>query len=119
RARTESAYRDVVYRRVWPGIDARITSASDGIEYSFEIAPGTDPGAIRLRYHGVDRATLNDRGELVLDAGGETVIDRALCAYQRIGGRSTPVAARFIQHDADVAFAIGAYDHTQPLVIDP
>jgi len=118
-ARQRPAYRDVVYRRIWPGIDARVTGVTGGIEYSFELAPGADPAAIRLRYLGVDGTTLNANGELVLDAGGQTIVDRAPIAYQRIDGRSRPVEVRFVQRDDDVTFALGAYDRTQPLVIDP
>ena len=56
------AYRDVVYRRLWPGIDARITGASSGLKYSFEIAPHSDPRAIHLRYEGADRIAVTERG---------------------------------------------------------
>src|SRR5207249_5435861 len=84
-ARRQTAYRDVVYRRVWPGIDARVSGVPGGIEYSFEVEAGGDPKSIRLRYRGVDRVTLGDRGELTLVAGHTSIVDRAPLAYQRIG----------------------------------
>src|SRR3954471_15148477 len=31
-------YRDVVYRNVWRGIDARVSAAPSGLKYSFEVA---------------------------------------------------------------------------------
>src|SRR5262249_46104109 len=81
------AYQDVVYRRLWPGIDARVSGVRSGLKYSFEIAPYSDPRAIHLRYDGVDRMALNDRGEMIIEAGGQTIVDHAPTAYQRIDGR--------------------------------
>jgi len=118
-ARREPAFRDVVYRAAWPGVDARIGSGEAGIEYAFEVAAGADPSAIRLQYRGADRVSLNDRGELVLDAGGDTIVDRAPIAYQRAAAGQIAVPVRFIQRGADIGFAVGEYDRTQPLVIDP
>jgi hypothetical protein len=113
------AYQDVVYRRLWPGIDARVSGVQRGLKYSFEIAPYSDPLAIHLRYDGVDRMTLNDSGELIIEAGGQTILDRAPTAYQRIDGRTVPIDVRFVQHGTDVRFSVGHYDRTLPLVIDP
>ena len=66
------AYRDVVYRRLWPGIDARITGAGNGLKYAFEIAPQSDPRAIHLRYEGADRIAVTDGGELTIEVGDST-----------------------------------------------
>src|SRR5512140_2129587 len=49
---SEPIYRDVVYRSVWRGIDARVSGTAKGLKYSFEVAPGADPRAIHLRYSG-------------------------------------------------------------------
>ncbi len=118
-ANDEPIFRDVVYRDVWRGIDARVSAAAAGLKYSFEVEPGGDPRAIHLRYSGADRIELTEAGEIVLDAGGATIIDTRPIAYQTIGGRKVNVAVRFVQFDADVAFSLGPYDRTKPLVIDP
>lgn len=115
----EVIYRDVVYRDVWRGIDARISPAAKGLKYSFEVSPGADARAIHLRYSGHDSIELTDAGEIVLDAGGATIIDTKPVAWQHINGRAVNVPVRFVQFDADVAFAVGEYDKTRPLVIDP
>jgi hypothetical protein len=111
----ESIYRDVVYRSVWRGIDARVSAAAKGLKYSFEVSPGADPRAIHLRYSGHDSIELTDAGEIVLDSGDATVIDTKPVAYQHINGRTVSVPVRFVQFDADVAFSVGGYDKTQPL----
>jgi len=113
------AYRDVVYRRVWPGIDARITGDGSGLKYSFEIAPHGDPRAIHLRYQGADRLAVTSGGELTIDAGDTTVVDGAPIAYQQVDGRTVSVDVRFVLRDTDIGFSLGSYDRARPLVIDP
>ena len=112
-------FREIVYRNVWRGIDARVSAAADGLKYSFEVSPGADPRAIHLRYSGADRIELTDAGELALNAGGAVIVDTRPVAYQNIDGRKVMVPVRFVQFDADVAFAVGKYDRTKTLVIDP
>src|ERR1043166_6487411 len=118
-ATDEPMFRDVVYRDVWHGVDARVSAEAKGLKYSFEVAPGGDPRAIHLRYSGADRMTLTDAGEITIDAGGATIIDTKPVAYQHIDGRKVSVSVRFVQFHSDVAFSIGNYDRTRPLVIDP
>ena len=114
-----TAYRDVVYRRVWPGVDARVSGLASGLEYAFEIAPRAEPGLIHLKYEGADRLSLTRTGELTIEAAGTTVVDHAPIAYQRFDGRTHPVEVRFVLHGDDLTFALGAYDRTRPLIIDP
>jgi hypothetical protein len=116
---SDAMYGEVVYRRVWPDIDARVSAAAGGIKYTFEIAPGGDPRRIHLRYSGADRITLTPGGELRLDAGETTLVDSKPVASQLIGGRTIPVEVRFVHREGDVTFAIGKYDRTRPLTIDP
>jgi hypothetical protein len=55
---------------------------------------------------------------VVVNAGGATIIDTRPVAFQRINGRMATVPVRFVQFDSDVAFTVGAYDKTQPLIIE-
>ena len=43
----------VRYREIYPGIDLVFLTSQGQLEYSFEIAPGADPSAIRIRYGGL------------------------------------------------------------------
>ncbi len=112
-------YRDVVYRSIWPGVDARISAASGGLKYTFDVAPGGDPRRIHLRYSGADRIVLTPGGELKLQAGDTTIVDSKPVASQQIGGRTIPVEVRFVQHGDEVTFAVGKYDRGSRLTIDP
>ena len=101
------------------GIDARISAASCGLKYSFEVLRGGDPRKNHLRYSGADRHRVDGGGELKLPAGGVTIVDSRPVASQKIGGRDAPVEVRFVQHGDEVTFAVGKSDRARPLTIDP
>jgi RHS repeat-associated protein len=49
-----------------------------------------------------------------------TLVEHAPVAWQDVDGQRVPVAVRYvIGQDGSVGFALGAYDHTRPLTIDP
>ena len=114
----EAILRDIVYTSVWRGIDARVSAEPNGWKYSFEVSAGADPRAIHLRYSGADRIQLSDAGEIALDTGTATIVNARPVVYQRIRGRIVPVPVRFVQFESDVAFSVGSYDRTRPLLID-
>jgi len=62
----------VTLHDVWPGIDLRISGA-DGIKYDFILAPGADPGLVRMRYEGQDGIELRDGSLIVKTSVGDVV----------------------------------------------
>jgi F5/8 type C domain/Beta-propeller repeat len=114
-----AAYRDAVYRGLWPGIDARVSGTTNGLKYAFEVAPHHDPSSIRIRYDGADRVTVDSAGALQITAGGANIVDHAPIAYQHVNGRAVPVDVRFETDGGEIAFSLGSYDRSLPLVIDP
>ena len=117
-AAAEATYRDVVYPGVWSGITARVSPAENGLKYSFEVGPRADPRAIHIRYNGAAQIELNDSGSLTVDVDGARIAITRPLAYQQINGRRVAVPVRFVPFDADVAFSVGSYDRTRPLVIE-
>lgn len=112
-------YGKVVSAAVYPGIDMIYHGKAGQLEYDFQVAPGADPRAIRLAVTGSDAMTVNARGDLVLKVGGEQVVHRAPYAYQTLHGATVQVDARYALHGRTVAFELGDYDHSRPLIIDP
>ena len=106
---------------IYPGIDLLYYSRNGELEYDFEIAPGADPSPIALRVEGADRARLNDQGDLVLTLRGKELMERAPSVYQRLAsGEIVSVDASYrIGRDGMVRFALGDYDRSLALVIDP
>jgi hypothetical protein len=110
----------VRYESVYPGIDVVYYGADGKLEYDFVVAPGTDPSQIAIAFSGVDGMRLDDDGNLVLDAKGGQVIQRAPVVYQEIAGERVAVEGSYrLLADNNVGFALGKYDTALPLVIDP
>jgi hypothetical protein len=113
------AFGGVRYRELYPGIDMVYRTAAR-MKSEFIVAPGGDPGAIRMRFLGSQDLAVTEEGSLrVTNAAGE-LRDEHLEVFQTIGGRRTKVAARFRVTGRDAAvFELGNWDRTAELVIDP
>lgn len=117
-----ATYGKVRYQNVYQGIDLVYYGSQRQLEYDFRLAPGADPGAIRLGFEGVKQVTIDAMtGDLVLRlSGGEEIRQRKPVLYQEVEGRRRSVAGRFVLHGRNkVGFEVGPYDRALPLVIDP
>jgi YD repeat-containing protein len=121
-------YAEIVYAGLYAGIDLHYAGSDGRLKSSYHVAPGADPGRIRWRYLGalevrVDAATGDLHVTLAaLGPGGvrRTLIEHAPSAWQVIAGQTVPVSVRFdVAANGSVGFALGSYDPTQPLIIDP
>lgn len=114
-------YAKVKYEAVYPGVDV-VYYGTQGreLEYDFIVAPQADPKAIKLSFAGAGKLTLDEQGELVLQLSGKEVRMRKPVVYQEQAGKRREIAAAYTLTNAgEVGFELGAYDHSQPLVIDP
>ncbi len=118
-----ATYRGLSYRELWSGIDLDYRGARSELKYTFQIAPGADPGQIQLAYRGADAVSLTDSGGLTLTTPVGSLHDGAPIAWQDIEGERIPVAARFTLRsegeDHVLGFALGDYDRSHPLTLDP
>ena len=117
-------YRGVVYPDLWPGIDLVYTGASGQLKYTFLVKPGADPRRIRLAYAGASAVALTDEGRLDIATPVGSFSDDRPYAYQDGARGREEVPARFApaagSADARVyGFALGAYDTSRTLVLDP
>src|SRR6266550_274582 len=90
-------YAKVRYSEVYSGIDLLYYGNGRQLEDDFVVAPGADPGAIRLAFDGSSELTTDGDGDLVLktETGGEEVRFRKPVAYQRVKGSRQEVAAEY------------------------
>ena len=113
-------FRKVIYQDIYPGISLTYYGQHGEIEYDFEVDPGADASAIGL---GFDRQTaikISPDGDLILRKGSEEIRERKPQVYQIIDGSRHMIAGRYLlRRDREVAFDIGAYDRSKPLIIDP
>jgi hypothetical protein len=114
-------YGRVAYRDVWPGVDAAFYGDARRLEYDLLVAPGADPGRIRLGFGGHRAMRISAAGDLLLALpGGRVVRELAPVAYQLVGGRRRAVASRFVlAGQGQVGIEVGRYDPRATLVIDP
>lgn len=108
----------ISYRSLYPGIDMRYAAAGVTLKSEFVIAPGGDPSRIHIRYSGAVPSVQPD-GSLSLAAGPERLTEAIPDAYQENGGRRIAIACRYTVRGTSVGFALGEYDPSQPLIIDP
>ncbi|MGH9282402.1 MAG: SBBP repeat-containing protein, partial [Acidimicrobiales bacterium] len=106
---------------VYPGIDLVYYGKQGGqVEYDFVVAPGADPGAIRLGLEGAEHLSLDAGGDLVAQTAVGEVRQHRPVVYQTVDGQRRPVAGSFVLGPGDqVRFSVGRYDRSLPLVIDP
>lgn len=109
----------VRYREVYPGVDVLYYGSQGRLEYDFVVAPGADPGRIRMRYEGASGLRVDAAGDLVLETGSGTLRHHRPVIYQELGGARRPVSGRYVAKAGVVRFALGRYDRRLPLVIDP
>jgi hypothetical protein len=111
----------VLQRGTWPGVDVAWHGSQTRLEYDFTLAPGAGAKAIRLRFAGVSRLSLDRAGDLRLRlADGGVLTQPAAVAFQRVRSRRVAVPARYvIGAGQSVSLALGAHDSSRPVVIDP
>jgi hypothetical protein len=113
------AYAALIYRDLYPGIDA-VYDGRHGLKCEFRVAPHADPFQIRLRYSGVDHIEIDPGGALALRTKSGILREDAPEIYQTIAGAQRSVSGAFRLIDrVTVAFDLGEYDASQPLIIDP
>jgi hypothetical protein len=113
-------YAAVRYERVYPGIDWVIYGDSQRLEYDFVVAPRADPRRIRLRMEGADSLSVAENGDLLVKMQDGILRQLRPVIYQAgaDGARHT-VDGHFVLANDNLAFALGAYDQSRALIIDP
>lgn len=118
--RTASTFERIVYRELYRGIDLIYSAAGAKIKSEFHVAPNGDPREIQLEYPNADRVAIGADDGLEVTEGGAMLHERAPEIYQESRSGRIRVEGRYRRIDADtVGFAIGRYDPSKPLIIDP
>jgi hypothetical protein len=129
-------YSKIVYPELWPGIDLVYSGTINQLKYEFIVAPGADPGRIRLAYRGASEVAINGSGRLEVKTPYGGFRDGAPIAFQEIEGKRVPVSMAYVldnpgacapladpkeegQDSISYHFDIGEYDRSRPLILDP
>ena len=113
-------YGKVRYENVYPGVDVVYYGRHGQLEYDIIVAAGADPRGITLAFEGAERLAKDEQGDLVLDTSAGRLRLRRPFVYQEVEGARKQIAGDYRLKGKDhIAFQIGPYDPSRPLIIDP
>lgn len=113
-------FKRVSYEGVYPGIDLSYYGNQRQLEYDFVVAPGVNPNVIKLKFAGGTKPVVGSNGELSLQLGSRTMRQPQPIVYQEVNGARRVIDGSYtVDESGTVGFAIGEYDQTKTLVIDP
>lgn len=116
-------YAEVRYNELWPGIAFVMQLTDNGLKWNFELAPGADANAIRLRYAGLNGLELAAGGQaLTLRTAIQDFEEAIPAAWYTTREGKVSASARYTLHRRGeqplVGFSLDAPANTHR-VIDP
>jgi uncharacterized protein (TIGR03437 family) len=108
-----------IYRGLYPGVDLVFHGTDGALEYDFVVQPGASARPIAFDISGASALRLGPDGTLEIATSAGEIRWRKPDVYQTVDGVRREVAGRFVRHGHRVAFALGPYDHSRTLIIDP
>ena len=114
------AFHAVVLPEVYAGVDLRLQAHADNIEKIFTVAPDACPAQIRMQLSGIERLSVNDRGELVAHSAlGDIRFTQPIAWQETDTAQRQSVEVAYDVDGATFGFQLGDYDATRPPMIDP
>jgi hypothetical protein len=115
------SFREVVYPALYKGIDLCFYFTPSGLKYDFIVKPGANVESIQLRYHGIERLSVDNQGILVATTTIRPLVDQELTLYQDMPTGRQTVPGKFVLYDRTTfGFQLlSGYSPTTTLVIDP
>lgn len=108
-------FAQVRYKNVFSGIDLFFHEKDGGVEFDFQVAPGSDPQQIRLK---LDGPYVFSGGDLLVGEQGWMRIQKPR-AYQIFDGQQHEVSANYVVKNGELTVGVGDYDGSRSLIIDP
>lgn len=111
---------ELAYRNLYPGIDLICRFQDGRLKSDFIVAPGADPGRIRMHYAGVTRSWIDAAGALQIQTAAQGISQPAPVLLQSRSGKSIWVRGGYRQLGANTfGFSVAGWDRARPLIIDP
>lgn len=113
-------FAEVRYPATYPGIDVVYHGQNGRVEFDFGVAAGADPSRIVMGVDGAGHIHINRDGDAVMRLGNNSIVMRKPHAWQTRDGLRHPVDVRYQAAGRNkLALAVGGYDRTNALTIDP
>jgi hypothetical protein len=105
---------------VYPGIDLVWHGLQSGAtRFDFIVDANADPGRIGFEFSGAERISIAEDGGLLVSTPAGTLRYDKPFTFQERDGEKSEVASSFVIDGTRVGFALGEYDRSRPLTIDP
>ena len=111
-------YAKVQYSEVYPGVDLVYYGNQRQLEYDFVVKPGAHSEFIALGFAGANVSSTQS-GDLSIDIGGGKITLKKPTVYQVERGKRKAVEGNYVLRGQAVGVNVGAYDRSEPLIIDP
>ncbi|MCL2326916.1 MAG: gliding motility-associated C-terminal domain-containing protein [Bacteroidetes bacterium] len=113
------SYKKIKYHEIYRYTDLYLYDAGGTMKYDFVVRPGGNPGKIKLRYDGVNRMAIDQKGNLIITTSVNEVIEQKPYAYQIIGNDTVAVECSYNLHRFELTYRVGDYNPEHTLYIDP
>jgi hypothetical protein len=118
--KTANTYAELLRKNINPGIDMRLYNESTRPRYDFIVNPGADLAKFSVQVKGSQGMKVLANGDLSIKTSLGALEQQGLVAYQVKDGERVRVPAQFkLVGTSAIAFKVGEYDHSRPLIIDP
>src|SRR6267142_5095835 len=113
-------FKTIKYRGVYPGVDLLYHGNQRALEFDFLVAARASAAPIKMRFVGARKLKLDEQGNLIVCLCDGQIAFHAPVAYQERAGVRASVKAGFAIAGTDsIGFALGSYDDSRELIIDP
>jgi gliding motility-associated-like protein len=111
----------IEYQEFYTGIDLVVYSHDNALKYDYVVQPNADPNQIRVEYEGLEKISVDERGNLILKTSLNSITEYAPFVYQIIDGMEKQVAAKYVLEAGNIVTIkmTERYNKNYPLVIDP
>lgn len=115
------AYRSILYRSLYHGVDVRIREEAGRLAYDLLLAPGADLAQVVIRTDGASGMEVTKDGALILHTEAGPLRQSLPRTWEQLpNGKTRPLACRFRRIDARrYGFVAPGHDPAHRLVVDP
>lgn len=109
-------FREVLLRNLYPGIDVRYSIEEGRLRFDFLVQPHADLARLRFVLTGAAEERIESQGDRITFSTSLGEVSLAELATWQAG---QPVQSQFVRTGSAYSFALGSYDPSLPLLIDP
>ncbi len=111
-------FQAITMENIYPNIDARYYTDNGVLKYDLLVKPGGDVSRIILKYKGVDKLQVKNKGLAITTSVGE-LKEGSPYTYQYDAKGKNEITCKYSIRGDEVRFDIKNYDRTATLIIDP